>query len=249
MLYSDERGLHSLLTISVGARASPLSQVQVQEVLLELQQYHPFIHFDIHYILTSGDKDQNTSLRTLNKTDFFTKEIDEMILQGQCRLGIHSAKDLPAPLPQGLSLVCLTKGVDSSDVIVLASGQTLERLPSGALIATSSTRREEIVKKLRSDLSFCDLRGTIEQRLDKLELGEVSGVVVAEAALIRLGLTHLNRIRLPGETAEGQGQLAILAKKGDTDIYLLFACMDIRPLSKYKETVNGKKSSLLGLRP
>lgn len=220
------------LKIVIGARSSPLSKVQVQEVLQELKNYYPHIEFDPFYTTTVGDRDQQTSLRTLDRTDFFTKDIDQLLLSGQCRLGIHSAKDLPFPIPEGLKLICLTKGIDPSDSLVLRDGETLDSLPSGAVIATSSVRREETVKQLRSDLSFKDLRGTIGQRLSQLEQGEADGVVVAEAALIRLGLTHLNRVRLPGTTVEGQGQLAIIARSDDQEMETLFSCMDVRKARK-----------------
>lgn len=224
MQYLDE----SIMTLEVGARSSPLSKAQVKEVFKALLVFYPHVRFNIHYMSTIGDRDQITSLRTLDRTDFFTKDIDQWILQGQGRLGIHSAKDLPMPLTQGLALFCLTRGIDSSDSLVLRSTDTLHTLPFGAKIATSSIRREETVKQLRSDLIFCDLRGTIEQRLARLNSGEADGVVVAEAALIRLGLTHLNRIRLPGQTAEGQGQLAIVAREEDVEIQTLFSCLDSR---------------------
>ncbi len=214
--------------IPVGARSSLLSRAQVKEVVEALHMYHPAIHFDVHYFSTTGDQDLATSLRTLAKTNFFTKEIDEAVLAGQCRIGVHSAKDLPSPLPYGLELICLTKGVDPADVLVMRDGDTLATLPTQARIATSSMRREECVKLLRDDLAFCDLRGTIDKRLAKLESREADGVVVAEAALIRLGLTHLNRIRLPGTTTEGQGQLAILSRKDDHAMKTLFSCLDIR---------------------
>ncbi len=220
------------LILSVGARASPLSQAQVKEILCALQQFHPHVQFEIHILSTVGDRDQTTSLRTLGRTDFFTKDIDNCVLEGRCRLGIHSAKDLPDPLTKGLSLLCLTRGLDAADVLVLRASDTLQSLPVGARIATSSIRREEAVHQLRSDLSFCDLRGTIEQRLTKLDTREADGVVVAEAALIRLNLTHLNRIRLPGPTAEGQGQLAVVGRANDQEMHALFACLDVRqPIS------------------
>ncbi len=219
---------NAILTLQVGARSSPLSKAQVKEIYGALQQHHPHIHFEIHYLSTIGDRDQVTSLRTLDRTDFFTKDIDTWVLQASGRVGIHSAKDLPIPLAKGLILFCLTRGVDSSDVLVLRPDETLRSLAPGAKIATSSIRREEMVKQLRSDLSFCDLRGTIEQRLAKLETGEADGVIVAEAALIRLGLTHLNRLRLPGTTAEGQGQLAVVGREEDQEIKALFACLNVR---------------------
>lgn len=222
MRYSSD----TTLIIPVGARSSRLSQVQVQEVLKELQQHYPSIQFKIHLFLTTGDQNQHLSLRDLDRTNFFTKEIDTCILNGHCRLGIHSAKDLPDPLPQGLALICVTKGLDPSDALVLREGEMLESLPIGAVIATSSLRREEAVRQLRSDFVFKDIRGTIEQRLAKLENWQADGIVIAEAALIRLHLTHLNRIRLKGETATGQGQLAIIAREDDQEMKHLFACIN-----------------------
>lgn len=212
--------------IRVGARSSPLSKVQAQEVLTELRRYHPEVEFDFVYLETTGDKDKKTSLRTLDRTDFFTKEIDQLLLAGKCDVGIHSAKDLPEPMPKGLVVAAFTKGVDSSDSLVLKSGMTLETLPPGARIATSSVRREEQVKQLRPDLSFVDLRGTIGERLSKLEQGEVEGVVIAEAALIRLGWTHLNRTQLPGESTPRQGQLAIVVREDDREMKELFQVLD-----------------------
>lgn len=214
------------LVISVGARASPLSQAQVKEILEELQKHHPHVLFEIHFMTTVGDRDQITSLRNLKRTDFFTRDIDLSILDGQCRLGIHSAKDLPSPLLNGLQLFCLTKGVDNADVLVLRPQDTLQSLPSHARIATSSISREERVKQLRDDLCFMDLRGTIGERLAKLKTGEADGVVVAEAALIRLNLMHLNRIKLPGPSTEGQGKLAVVGRSGDQEMEVLFSCLN-----------------------
>jgi hydroxymethylbilane synthase len=214
--------------ITVAARPSPLSKIQVQEILKALQFYHPTIEFKTTYFETTGDVDQETSLRELDKTNFFTKEIDEALLNNQCRIGIHSAKDLPDPIPKGLKLICRTKGLDPRDALVLRSGETLDSLPKNALIATSSLRRELIVRQLRQDLTFRDLRGTISQRLALLEQKQADGIVVAEAALIRLGLTDLNRIILPGETIEGQGQLAVLARQFDEEMQTIFACLDVR---------------------
>jgi hydroxymethylbilane synthase len=216
------------LVLKVAARSSLLSLVQVNEILSMIKKYHISVDFSVLSMETVGDKDQLTSLRTLEKTDFFTKEIDNSILNNLCRIGIHSAKDLPSPLPQGLKIVCLTKSIDSSDSLVLRENQKFEELPSGALIATSSLRREEVIKNLRTDLCFIDIRGTIHQRLSKLETFEADGVVIAEAALIRLGLINLNRMKLPGDTVEGQGQLAVVAREDDFEMKRLFACIDYR---------------------
>lgn len=217
--------------IIVGARSSPLSRAQVDEVLQELHRHHPDITFKPLYIATMGDIDQVTSLRDLDKTDFFTKEIDLLLVTGRCRIAIHSAKDLPEPIPDGLEIVALTRGINPSDVLVMREGDAFDTLPKKAKIATSSARREEVVRKMRPGLTFVDLRGTIGQRLALLDSYEVDGVVVAEAALIRLGLTHINRIRLPGETAPGQGRLAVLARGDDDEMRSLFSCIDARKSS------------------
>lgn len=214
--------------IIVGARTSPLSKAQVDEVLAELRSHHPDTAFDPLFVESSGDIDQITSLRDMEKSDFFTKEIDHMLLKGHCRIAIHSAKDLPEPLPDGLEIIALTRGVDPADVLVMREGQSFDTLPKNAKIATSSERREAVLKQMRRDLTFVDLRGTIGQRLALLDNYEVDGVVVAEAALIRLKLSHLNKIRLPGETAPGQGRLAIVARNDDNEMRTLFACIDAR---------------------
>lgn len=222
---SNEQSKHIL---TVGARRSPLSRAQVEEVLLELRGFHPEVEFEVHWVETTGDRDLLTSLRTLDKTDFFTREIDALQLAGGCRLGVHSAKDLPDPLPKGLVLAALTKGVDPSDVIALRDGITMENMPRGAKIGTSSLRRENNIRALRSDLICVDIRGDVLVRLRLLDEGALDGVVMAEAALIRLKQTHRMRIPLPGESAPLQGQIAVLALEGDQEMLRLFQSIDAR---------------------
>lgn len=216
------------MKIDVGARGSLLSQAQVEEVKGELAFYHPKIFFETFFLETSGDKDLKTSLKTLDKTDFFTKELDEKLLDKSIRIAIHSAKDLPEPLSKGLTLIALTEGVDSSDSLVLREGETLNSLKPGACIGASSDRREEAVKALRADLQFREIRGPIPSRIQALNEGVVDGIVIAEAALIRLKLTHLNRLALKIATAPLQGKLAILARTEDKEMKLLFSCLDTR---------------------
>ncbi len=216
--------------LKVGARSSPLSRVQVDEAQKLLRRHHTNIRFEAVYVETTGDQDKQTSLRGLDKTNFFTKELDELLLSEGCRVAVHSAKDLPEPILLGLEIVAITRGVDPADSLVLRHGETLETLRPGAVIATSSERREEVVRSLRPDLTFKDLRGNIGERLAQLESGAVDGVVLAEAALIRLQLTDRNRIRLPGPTAPLQGQLAILTRVDDTEMAELFRCLDTREL-------------------
>lgn len=205
--------------IKVGARASPLSIAQVDEVLREIRVHHPQISFLPHFLKTRGDIDRNTSLRYQPKNDFFTKEVDDLLLSGVVDVAIHSAKDLPEQLPVGLKIVAITRGVDSRDALVMRRGLKLSEVKR---VATSSIRRQEVVKELLGEVEVVDLRGTIGERLDRLEI-DVDGVVVAESALIRLGLTELNRVILPGETAPLQGQLAIVARSDDLEMQRLFS--------------------------
>jgi len=198
-----------------GARSSPLSRAQFEEV----QFLFPQLELEPVWAESPGDRDKTTSLRSLEKTDFFTRDLDRMLLDGKVRIAIHSAKDLPDPLPQGLSLIYLSDGIDPRDSLVLKEGKTVR---SGMRVATSSVRREEAVKTICPDAIFMDVRGRIEERIAKLDLNEVDGVVIAEAALIRLRLTHLNRIFLPGETSPLQGKLAILARSEDGEIRQMF---------------------------
>ncbi len=196
------------------------------EVLQELKVFYPGVSFDLHTTKTTGDLDLKTSLRHLSKTDFFTKEIDILQTQGKIRIGIHSAKDLPDPLAQGLIVAALTGGKDASDSLVFEQ----DPLPLGARIGVSCHRREEAVLKFRSDLICVDIRGPIGQRLQLLSENKVQGVVIAEAAIIRLNLKHINRIRLEGETTMHQGKLAITALENDSEMLEMFSCIDIRKL-------------------
>ena len=218
----------NLLDVKIGARNSPLSKAQAEEVLQELLKHHPHVRFTPYWIKTHGDKNRTTSLRHLEKTDFFTKEIDEMQLRGDFRISIHSAKDLPDPLPKGLTVVALTKGVDSSDVIVIN-----EELPKNPIIATSSIRREEEVLKRYPEAKIVDIRGTIHERLEELDAKKVDGVVMAKAALIRLGLAEKKHIPLDGPVAYLQGRLAVLARSDDKEMQSLFSCIDHRRAMLY----------------
>lgn len=215
------------MKIKVGSRKSPLALAQVKEVLDEIRIFHPSVEFDILPVDTIGDCDRITSLRSLDKTDFFTRELDDLLVNFGCQIAIHSAKDLPEPLPNGLQLAAMTKGVDPSDALVLREGVSFAQLPPGAVIATSSKRREELMASLRTDFTFVDIRGNIGERLHKLYTGEVDGVVVAEAALIRLHLQP-NRMRLPGETAMHQGRLAIVCRAKDQEMISLFSLLHMR---------------------
>lgn len=212
------------MDIILGARASPLSRAQVDEVLTALRPTWPQLSVSIRWVETRGDRDLTTSLRTMERTDFFTRELDEMVQKGEIQAAIHSAKDLPNPLPRGLVIAAMTQGIDSRDALVLRAGETVR---PRMRVATSSARREEAVRALCPDAEFLDLRGTIGARLSLLERGDADGVVIAEAALIRLRWTHWNRVYLPGETALHQGRLAVIARAGDRETIRYFQCIHV----------------------
>ena len=216
------------MDIAVGSRGSALAIRQVEEVGREITKVHPDIRLMPMWVVTSGDMDRSTPMWKVRQTDFFTKEIDERQLRGEFRLAIHSAKDLPSPIPKGLSIVAVTKGVDSKDSFVMRPSDRIETLPVSAKVGSSSKRREAVIIGLRSDFVPVDIRGTIDERLTLLDGGVVDALIVAEAALIRLGHTDRNRVVLPFETEPLQGKLAVIARSDDDEMAKLFAALDSR---------------------
>ena len=214
--------------VTVGARASKLSIKQVEEIERAITYHDPKIAFCLKVCQTKGDKNQKKSLRDLEKTDFFTYELDQWLIEKKCDVVIHSAKDLPSPIDPRLEILALTESLNSEDVIVFHKDQSLSKLPDKCVIATSSINREKNVLKASPQAKIVDIRGDILQRLEKVENREIDGVVIAKVALLRLGLEHLNMVSLKGETTPGQGALAILGRKGDSRVKEIFSRIDCR---------------------
>lgn len=207
-----------MLPIHCVARDSKLSRLQVEEIMQQMP-----LAFSVSYLSSHGDRDLTTSLVTMEATDFFTRELDHAVLNNKARIAIHSAKDLPDPIPKGLELAAMTPSISPYDTLVLRSGVSIEDLPYGAKIGASSKRREEMIREIREDLDMYDIRGTIDMRLRYLEKPGIYGIIVAKAALLRLGYTHLNMIDLTASTAKNQGRLAVICREGDEEIKQLFA--------------------------
>ena len=180
----------------------------------------------MYTLKTSGDVDKKTPLSEVTQDDFFTKEIDALLLKGTVDVAIHSAKDLPQKMPEGLRIFAMTRGLDSSDVLLLHPEKTIASLPPGACIGSSSLRRQEIIKQIRPDLQSVSIRGTIEERISLLYGGKIDGVIIAKAALIRLSLLHLNTVSLPFPAQGLQGKLAVVGRKEDRVSASLFAPLD-----------------------
>lgn len=217
--------MSSSLNIHVGTRSSALAVAQVREVLHEIRYFHPRVDFTLHCVITTGDKDRATSLRTLGKTNFFTKELDEGLLRGDFRLAVHAAKDLPEELPEGISIIAITAGKDPRDTLV-------GKIFPGARVGVSSARREEMVRALEPQIKAVDVRGTIEERLSLVDRGVIDALVVPEAALQRLQIDR-PRLFLEGTVADLQGRLAILAGAADLQMKELFAPLDARLKTVY----------------
>lgn len=206
------------------ARNSRLSLLQVEEVMGKL----PCAQYKLTSTQSYGDKHKETSLMDNIPPDFFTRELDEALLNNSADVAIHSAKDLPYPLPYGLKVYALTQAADKSDSLVSRDNLTLDQLPTGSRIATSSAKRKQELLALRPDLEVASVRGTIEERIRQVDEGKYDALIVATCAMQRLQLDNRIAQRLPFETHPLQGHLAVVGRKGEKELEELFAPLDIR---------------------
>jgi len=215
----------------VGTRTSPLALKQVEEVFDVLKKFYPGVEPEVIGIDTYGDKDKVTPVSDIEGTDFFTREIDKALLKNEIDFAVHSAKDLPDELRDGLTIAAITYPIDPFDALVSKSGLTLDKLPEGARIGTSSLRRKEQLNKYRKDFGIVDIRGNIEERLDKLDNTDLDAIVIAACGLIRLGLSHRITQKIPFDILKPrplQGSLAIVARQDKKDLIDLFSALDAR---------------------
>ena len=197
--------------IRVIARGSRLSRLQVEEVFKNF----PELAYEIKYLESYGDKNQQISL--LNgeaPADIFTRELDDAIRQGDADIAIHSAKDLPYPLPEDIEVIALFSAFDTTDSLVSRDHKKLAELPAGSIIGTSSPLRKKGLNELRPDLTIKGIRGCIEERVQQVKDGKYDAAIVATCALKRLGMEDEIAEVLPFPTHPLQGFLAITAKKG-----------------------------------
>ena len=197
--------------IKVIARGSRLSRLQVEEVFKNF----PELAYEIKYLESYGDKNQQISL--LNgeaPADIFTRELDDAIRQRDADIAIHSAKDLPYPLPEDIEVIALFPAFDTTDSLVSRDHRKLAELPAGSIIGTSSPLRKKGLNELRPDLTIKGIRGCIEERVQQVKDGKYDAAIVATCALKRLGMEDEIAEVLPFPTHPLQGFLAITAKKG-----------------------------------
>jgi hydroxymethylbilane synthase len=206
--------------VKIGTRGSPLALAQAHETRRRLAEAQgaPEQAFEIVVIKTSGDMIQDRPLSEVGGKGLFTRELDLAQLDGAIDIAVHSAKDLPTLLPDGLVVAGYLPREDVRDAFIGGAATTLEALPQGARVGSASLRRQAMIRRLRPDLQVELLRGNVQTRLKKVESGEFAATLLALAGLKRLGLADKATSILPLDTfppACGQGAIAITARTGD----------------------------------
>jgi hydroxymethylbilane synthase len=219
------------IVLRIGTRGSPLALAQARMTRAALMAAHGWSEdaIEIKAIRTTGDRIQDRPLSDAGGKGLFTKEIEEALLLEEIDIAVHSAKDMPTVLPDGLMLAACLPREDVRDVFISRKAASLGALPHGAVVGTASLRRQAQVKRLRPDLSTVVLRGNVETRLRKLDAGEVDATLLALAGLKRLGLAD-HATALLDETeflpAVGQGAVTIEARSDDTRTREVLAKVD-----------------------
>lgn len=211
--------------IIIGARGSRLAQIQAESVLNTLVNIYPDVEFSLTKIVTKGDRQKTIPLNRISGTGVFVREVQEALLNGRIDMAAHSLKDLPVQTPPRLYLAAVTERADPRDVLI-SGGKRLVELTPGSKIGTGSLRRAVQLGAYRPDLEVCSIRGNVDTRLRKVAEGEFAGVILAAAAMQRLGWENKISEYLPLEhflPSVGQGALAIEARSDDQEVAELLA--------------------------
>ena len=216
-------------TIIIGTRSSKLALWQADYVMECLQKKYPELHVEKKLMTTKGDKILDAPLAKIGGKGLFTKELEQDMLAGGIDIAVHSLKDMPTEVPDGLIITAITKRCDPGDAFVSNKVASLAELPQGAVVGTSSLRRKAQLLHARPDLEVRDLRGNVNTRLKKLDAGEYDAAVLAVAGLRRLGFGNRITEVLPKSMilpAVGQGALAIEAREDDAETRELVAFLN-----------------------
>lgn len=221
-------------SLRIGTRGSPLALAQAEETRLRLETAFPELAGAIHIevIHTTGDQIQDRPLAAIGGKGLFTKEIDEAQLEGRVDIAVHSMKDVPTLLPDGLTLGALLPREDVRDVLISSKGRSLADLPAGAVVGSASLRRAAQILRRRPDLSVVSFRGNVQTRLRKLAEGQVDATLLAMAGLNRLGVMPVEAVPLSIEEmlpAVAQGAIGISCRAGDERALTYLAALDDEP--------------------
>lgn len=220
----------AMKVLTVATRGGALALTQTNYVVTTLKRIHPGLEIEVKEISTTGDQDRRTALWNLRDTGFFTSQLEDALLAGEADFAVHSFKDLPIAEPEGLTITAVFDRNFVEDCLVSASPvDSIEQLPIGAKIGTSSLRRAAQLKHLRPDLEPTPIRGNVQTRLDKLETGRFDAVLLARAGLERLGLAgRISFIFDPTVfiPAPAQGALGIQTRADDGETNKIIAAID-----------------------
>jgi len=214
----------ALTELRIASRRSQLAMVQTNWVKAELEKAHPELTITVEAMATQGDKILDVALAKIGDKGLFTKELEAQMLVGRADIAVHSLKDLPTNLPEGLMLGCITEREDPADALVVNAknaNHRLDTLPEGAVVGTSSLRRLAQLRHHYPHLSFKDVRGNVITRLEKLDSGEYDCLILAAAGLERLGFGDRIHQIIPGDIslhAVGQGALGIECVEGKPEV-------------------------------
>jgi hydroxymethylbilane synthase len=217
------------MKLTIGTRGSALALWQARHVASIIGKLHPLVQVDLMTIKTQGDKILDVPLATIGGKGLFTKEIEDALLDGRVDLAVHSLKDLPTELPEGLCLAAVMKREDPRDAFISRDGRQLEDLPPGARIGTSSLRRKAFLLHRFPELEVIAIRGNVDTRLRKIETEDLAGVVLAAAGITRMGYADRVTRYMDSDTvipAIGQGALAIETRVDDPAISRIVAALD-----------------------
>jgi hydroxymethylbilane synthase len=217
--------------IIVGSRGSRLALIQAESVVARIRAKNPGIEASISKIVTEGDHSHHIQLDYREDVGVFVKELEEALLDNRIDMAVHSLKDVPTDIPRGLCLLAVTERLDPRDVLISGNGG-LDELPPASRIGTGSLRRTIQLRRYRPDLEVCSIRGNVDTRLRKVSHGEFDGVILAAAAMLRLGWQERITEYLSLETflpSAGQGALVVEARLNDEDIAGLVSSINHLP--------------------
>ena len=224
--------------LKIASRRSKLAMVQTLWVKDQLERNIPNLEVSIEAMATQGDKILDVALAKIGDKGLFTKELEAQMLVGHADIAVHSLKDLPTNLPNGLKLGCITKREDPADALVVSKINDcykLETLPEGSIVGTSSLRRLAQLRNKYPHLVFKDIRGNVITRIEKLDAGEFDCIILAAAGLKRLGFESRIHQIIPSEIslhAVGQGALGIECKSDDKKVLKIINILEDKPTSQ-----------------